>query len=397
MTCKSALSLILSLFAALASFVLHAQNNPYGIDDECYEYVKQAEASLGTDEFEDANSRLLRTAVSKGDRKAQVLYYVERMRDVCRREDSEASQVLAAQEDLKQIAIKLEYKQYFYQSYQFAKNWFFNHGHHMRSLEIVQDMMKEAVDRGDEYGKWAASKEMASIYETFGDRPTARRHLHELINAYEMSEDPTIRRQSLSPYYLEYAETFYPGDDSLRFYVQQAWSCAKVPLDSVRCWQKFAKLAALEGDRAHYVYWRDLCLEPSRSRAVSMYIPALFAAVDTLFSGRPLDCRALTWKLPSPQLFWVAKIAESLGRHDASEKLKDLCIIAKDKDFGEVYNMNIAEMSTRYGNDVLSADLAKKTRQAQIAIRAMAIMLAFIIAAIVAAAVVWKKKKDRSI
>ncbi len=397
MSRKSALSLILLLFAALASVALHARNNPYEIDDDCYEYLKQAEATLGSDQFEEANSALLRTALSKGDRKAQVLYYVERMRNICRRQDSEAKQVLTAQEDLKQIALKLGYIQYYYQSYQFAKNWFFNRGHHMHALEIVQDMLNTAVERGDEYGKWAASKEMASMYATFGDRPTARKHLHELIGTYLSSEDPTIRRQSLSPYYLEYAETFYPGEDSLRIYVQQAWSCAKVPLDSVRCWQKFAKLAALEGDRAHYVYWRDLCLEPSRSRAVSMYIPALFAAVDTLFSGRPLDCRALTWKLPSPQLFWVAKIAERVGRHDASEKLKDLCIIAKDKDFGEVYNMNIAEMSTRYGNDVLSADLAKKTRQAQIAIRAMAIMLAFIIAAIVAAAVVWKKKKDRSI
>lgn len=396
MSRKSALSLILLLFAALASVALHARNNPYEIDDDCYEYLKQAEATLGSDQFEEANSALLRTALSKGDRKAQVLYYVERMRNICRRQDSEAKQVLTAQEDLKHIALKLGYIQYYYQSYQFAKNWFFNRGHHMHALEIVQDMLNTAVERGDEYGKWAASKEMASMYATFGDRPTARKHLHELIGTYLSSEDPTIRRQSLSPYYLEYAETFYPGEDSLRIYVQKAWSCAKVPTDSVRCWQKFAKLAALDGDRTLYKQWRDLCLDPSRSRAVSKLVPALFAAVDTLFAGLPLDCRALSWKLPSAQLFWVAKIAENLGRHDVSEKLKDQCIIAKDKDFGQVYDMNIAEISARFSNDVLSADLAAKTSHAQ---KVSWILVALLAGLIVTAAVVGgiRRAKRRTI
>ena len=59
--------------------------------------------------------------------------------------------------------------------------------------------------------------------------------------------------------------------------------------------------------------------------------------------------------------------------------------------------MNIAEMSTRYGNDVLSADLAKKTQQAQLAISAMAVMLAVIIVALVAVVVARKKKMRRPI
>ena len=257
----------------------------------------------------------------------------------------------------------------------------------------LADFMKEDDGTAERLADKAADAER-SIIKKF--KKTVWRPFTKAINAYEMSEDPTIRRQSLSPYYLEYAETFYPGDDSLRFYVQQAWSCAKVPLDSVRCWQKFAKLAALDGDRTLYKQWRDLCLDPSRSRAVSKLVPALFAAVDTLFAGLPLDCRALSWKLPSAQLFWVAKIAENLGRHDVSEKLKDQCIIAKDKDFGQVYDMNIAEISARFSNDVLSADLAAKTSHAQ---KVSWILVALLAGLIVTAAVVGgiRRAKRRTI
>ena len=80
MTKKLAI-IILLLSSALG---LHAQNNPYDIDDECYKYFQEAEYLVGKDGFTEANDMLLRTALEKEDTKAQTLYYVERLKHQAR-------------------------------------------------------------------------------------------------------------------------------------------------------------------------------------------------------------------------------------------------------------------------------------------------------------------------
>lgn len=85
---KGLLRIILLLVMVLPASFTSAQNNPYGIDDECYVLFQRAETLAGfvsDEEFNLVNDSLLHTALSKRDNKAQVLYYVERVKHLNRR------------------------------------------------------------------------------------------------------------------------------------------------------------------------------------------------------------------------------------------------------------------------------------------------------------------------
>jgi len=57
---------------------------------------------------------------------------------------------------------------------------------------------------------------------------------------------------------LDYANTFPPRSDSLRYFVRKAWSLAKTPQDSVRCAFEFANIGALAVNYQEYAKWRDV-------------------------------------------------------------------------------------------------------------------------------------------
>ena len=99
---------------------LAAQNNPYDLNDECYKYFREAEILAGKEGFEEVNSALLHSAISHDDTKAQTLYYVERLKHACRiipnqtlSTPQQDADILKKQEELKEVADKFGYPQYF--------------------------------------------------------------------------------------------------------------------------------------------------------------------------------------------------------------------------------------------------------------------------------------------
>lgn len=353
---------VAALFAAMP--LLHAQNNPYQIHDSCYVYMVKADALIGREGFAAQNENLLRTAIMYSDKKAQVLYYVERLRNICTGKDSSEADVLAAQEDLKRIARDNGYLQYFYQSYQFVKNYFFNHEQQIRALEVMRDMQQTAVDEDNEYGKWLAEKEIASYYKVFGAYSAARSHIREVITIYNRSEDPVIRRQSLCPFYLDYSATFAPESDSARFFLDKAWKSAVVPVDSVKCMVESAKLAAVDGDYEKYVYYRDLSLNSPHKQAIGKTTPVLFESIDHLFDGTyDRADKSVFGRIPSESLALLSSVAEKVSRPYVALDLKNHCIRANRSDFAWLLEANLAEMNARYENDRLQASLQKESRQ----------------------------------
>ena len=74
---KGLLRIILLLLAVSSAIKTSAQNNPYGIDDECYALFQRAENLAGgvsDEEFNLVNDSLLHTALAKKDNKAEVIY-----------------------------------------------------------------------------------------------------------------------------------------------------------------------------------------------------------------------------------------------------------------------------------------------------------------------------------
>ena len=156
------------------------------------------------------------------------------------------------------------------------KNYFFNTGRQIRALEFIQEMQKQAFQENNEYGKWIAEKELASYYKVYGANSAAREHIRASIRTYLSSDDPTVRRQSLCPYYLDYASTFQVALDSARYFVEKAWESAVLPVDTVMCMRESAKIAAVAGDFQRYVYYRDKCLESPHKQALGRSTPSVF-------------------------------------------------------------------------------------------------------------------------
>ena len=133
-----------------------------------------ADALIGKEGFQQANDSLLVLALKNDDHKAQVLYYVEQLRHVTRLENATDNAVLQAQEELKAKAAEYGYWQYYYQSYQFVKNYYFNRGFLLKSMECIQEMHREALNADNDYGKWLSDKSLAEIYQNYGAGKSAR-------------------------------------------------------------------------------------------------------------------------------------------------------------------------------------------------------------------------------
>ncbi len=377
----------ISVLAALAMALpvsLSGQNNPYELNDECYSYFIKADRLAGKDGFEEANSDFLRAALENSDKKSQVLYYVLKLKDCTRRTDISGEDVLEIHEQLKDISLRMGYKQYFYQSYEFAKNYFFNNRQHLKTLELINEMQVIAAEQDDDYGKWASAMEMAAIYGNYGDRGTQRKYLKKMLELYEETEDPTVKRQSLAAAYIDFANTYPPRSDSLRLFIQRAWSEAKTPNDSLRLAYESAKVGALNLDRKEYEKWRDVFRASPYKGSTSRYAGPVLNILDDLFAGTLAPADGRLYSLPVQDARTIAKVAEKMGRHDIAEPMKDYCLDTKNADFSHLLDMQLTELEARYGNNVLAKDLAQKSRQVRIISYSLAALLLLVfIAAII--------------
>ena len=150
------------LLAALLP--LAAQNNPYEIDDVCYDCLRRAEDTvdnLDTDDFEQANARLLEQSIVRHDEKARTLYYVFVLRRVCMKgEAALPEQRKQANEDvdlafnvLRDVARETGLTQYYYYSYELAQNYYFTTRQISQAFSLLDRMLKDSEQENDEYGQ----------------------------------------------------------------------------------------------------------------------------------------------------------------------------------------------------------------------------------------------------
>lgn len=371
------------ILVILPKGVLLCQNNPYSIDDDCYRHFTAALSLVGRAGFDEQNDSLLIVALANNDDKAQVLHYILKLRSVSRDPDCDLERLTATQKELMDIALQKGYMQYYFQSYETVKNFYFNSGQPLKSLEIIQNMRSDAIARDNEYGMWLSDIYMSDYYSNYGVYKTARRYLSRMIDVYNRTDDPTIKRQSISPHYLSYAQTFAYDIDSARYYLDLAWKTAVLKDDTVQCYREFAKLYAVRGDYDNYVKNRDLCLGSNLRSAIGRLTPRLFQCIDDMYGGNwDYDNQSLRRSLSADDLRLLSTIAESLGLHTVSVNLKDMCLDIQANDFSSFVEMNLAEMEARYGNDLLRTDLAQTSVRMEKTAR-LAMTLAFILLLVV--------------
>lgn len=372
------------LFCLVMAFatasVCYAQNNPYQIDDECYKYMTEADKLIGKPGFDEQNEALLRTALLKEDKKAEVLYYVEELRDNTRRPDAGEQQVLESQARLKEIAERYDYMQYYFQSYQFVKNYYYNNGKRFRALDVLLEMQQLAIAKDNEYGKWLSDGELASIYLNFGAGKAARSNLARLIDIYKNTDNPTIRRQSLCNYYLNYAEAFAVDVDSVEFYVNMAWKAAKIETDSVRCARETAKIEAMKGNRSEYTKYRDICLSSDNINAIGRYTGFLFSCIDEIFDGIfNHDQKEIYTGISINNIRVLSCVAEATGQYRLAGFLKNICLDGKEKELNDLLDMNLSEMEAKYKNNELSATIEEQTSELKVVNVIVAVLLSVIL------------------
>ena len=360
------ISLFLALF--LSGVHVSAQNNAYGIDDECYALFLRAEAIAGSvtdNEFNLVNDSLLHTALAKNDRKAQVLYYVERLKNATRTTPKDEARILKAFEELKTMALSNNYRQYFYYAYELVQNYYYNSGQTITTIELLQEMQAHALKNSDAYGIWSSSRYLVSVYLALNDYVSAKKYILQAIKVYNETDDPTVKRQSITRSYCELSDTYPVGSDSMKICIQKAMETCIHHYDTLRCNFYMAVISAMEKDKKNYEKYRDLCLNDSQLRTISPSARTMFHLIDDVINGTINDkeLEEIEGLSAMREMKFVVNITEVYGYEHTAFLLEKHLMELMEKHFSQFNQMNMAEIDAKMENNLLSANLEQKSQQ----------------------------------
>ena len=360
---KIILTLILTLPAAITS----AQNNAYGIDDECYTLFQRAESLAGTvtdEQFNLVNDSLLHSALAKSDDKAQVLYYVERLKHNIRSKGDE-SRILKAFEELKTISLSHGYRQYFYYAYELTQNYYYNTGRANTAIELLQEMQAVALEQSDAYGLWYSSRYMVSLYMDMNDYVSAKKYILQAIKVYNETDDPTVKRQSISRVYCDLADTYPVTSDSMRLFIDKAWETSIQHYDTLRCNYYLAVIAAMDKDEESYRKYRDYCLNDDQLRVITPTAKTMFHLIDDVIDGtiNEKELKEIEGLSRMREMKFVVNITELYGYESTAFHLEKHLMELMENQFSRSNQLNLAELDAKMNNNLLTANLAQKSQQ----------------------------------
>ncbi len=392
--------LLTLLFAVVALMLAPppsaAQNNPYDLDDECYELFKKAELVVGKDGFQEVNDALLRTAIQKGDTKAQTLYYVERLKDITRRSTAafkarksnvvnpeEDAAVLKAHEELKGVARQLGYLQYFYYSYDLVQNYYYNTDRFVRVMELAQEMESTASANNEEYGVWMSYRYMVSLYVAQNDYISAKKYILKALEIYNNTADPVVLRQSATRLYCDLADTYPIGNDSVPINLAKAEMARKEHLDTLRCMYYRAKLSAYNKDLAAYEEARDYCKADTFIPQISKTATQLFDILDSIIYRRsetvPEETIRRIENSRIREMKYIANVAERYDCKELAFNVEKMLVYHHEKALSSANQSKLTEMEAKLGNTMLSAKVEEQSRQMTKVSRIIPILIGIIL------------------
>ena len=352
----------LFLALLLCGAAAFAQNNPYSIDDECYAIFMRAEALVGKPEFDAVNDSLLQCALRKKDAKAEVLYYVDRLRHVSQtaRETHNDALVDKTQEEVKAISLQLGYPQYYYYSYELAQSYYYATNRPLKMMELVQEMHEFALENDDDYGRWMGDRYMVSLYVNQNDFVSAKRFIYRALETHATTQDSTVRNQPVCRLYCDLSDCYPVGSDSARIAINKALETQEVYFDSLRCQYYLAKFAALDYDLPAYNAAKEYCLASENLRSVAPVGKLVLQLIDGIFAHdvNPEDLDQLN--LVREQKY-LAHILEKNGYKEYAFQMGKKMIGELEQKISSVNEGHVAELEVRMGMEDLSADLEEKS------------------------------------
>jgi len=366
-TMRGLSKIILPFLFLLSTATTTAQNNAYGIDDECYALFLRAESLSGAvsdEQFNQVNDSLLHTALAKSDKKAQVLYYVERFKHIIRSKGDE-NLILKSFEELKTISLSYGYKQYFYYAYELLQNYYYNSGRANTAIELLQEMQAVALEQSDAYGLWYSSRYMVALYLAMNDYVSAKKYILQAIKVYDETDDPTVKRQSISRTYCDLADTYPVTSDSMRICIDKAYELAMQHYDTLRCNYYLAVIAAMDKDKEKYRKYRDYCLNDDQLRVITPTAKTMFHLIDDVIEGTISDkeLEEIEGLSTMREMKFVVNITELYGYETTAFHLEKHLMELMEKHFSQSNQLNMAEFDAKMNNNLLTADLAQKSQQ----------------------------------
>ena len=339
-----------------------AQNNPYDIDDECYAVFMRSEALVGKPEFDAVNDSLLQLALLKKDSKAEVLYYVGRLRQVSQTARATHNDELVdkAQDEVKAISLQLGYPQYFYYSYELAQSYYYATNRPLKMMDLVQEMQEYALEHDDDYGRWMGDRYMVSLYVNQNDFVSAKRFIYRALETHANTQDSSVKRQSVCRLYCDLSDCFPIGSDSARLAINKALETQDAYFDSLRCQFYLAKFAALDYDLPAYNAAKEYCLASENLRSVASEGEILFKIIDGVFNHTVTQEDIDRLHLLREQKY-LANILERNGYKEYAFLLGKKMISELEQKISSVNEGHVAELEVRMGMEDLSADLEEKS------------------------------------
>ena len=397
----------LVLCCTAAALPCFAGGNPYAIDQQCYEYFRMAENLVddtSNNAFEVANDALLKRAVECGDEKARTLHFVGILKRATRLNRHNPDRlagnnaVEAARRQLMTVASETGYKQYFYYAYELAQTYYVNTRQEGHAQNLLQEMLSLAQDKEDDYGLWQGERYIATLYHSQNDFRNSRRFFQEAIRIYERSQDPLIRRQSLTRVCCDLSETYPVGSDSARLYIRKAEETAYLHQDTLRCYYYKSQLAALDGKPDTYSYYRDYCLGDPNFAAVIKATPEYFECVEGIMANS-VSAQEFGSKFQHvnyvQQMVFLRELALRKQRWDIATTAGNGVIQSLYSAISRMNDMRIEEVSAAHGNYELSAQLARQQKRTRV-VTSIVLTLVIVILAGVLAFVLWRYRKLRA-
>lgn len=385
---RTLLAIVLTIIGT--AFTATAQNNPYQLDDQCYALFQRAELLVGKEGFQEVNDSLLITAKAVGDKKAETLYYVERLKNATKlipsqtiTTDAQDLEILEIQDEAKEAADKNGYPQYFYYSYEIVQNYFYNHGKTLRTMEILQELQREAQQRNDPYGLWMSQRYMVALYVAQGDYINAKPYILKAIQIYNESKDPIVRRQSVTRLYCDLSDTYVIGADSVKINVNKAVKASITHFDSLRCAYHLAKIAAFEKRRSDFIFYRDYCLRDPQISTISPTAPLVLRTLDSIIDGK-FDSNSINdlSVARTREIKYIANVAEQYDYKEQGFEIERLLVVKFESQMAQTNRSKIAEMDARLGNATLQGELAHKKEEVENITRLVLILAIAILVAI---------------
>ncbi|MBR0110309.1 MAG: hypothetical protein IJM05_06925 [Bacteroidales bacterium] len=351
-----------------------AQNNPYSIDDTCYEYYKMADklvVDTNTDAFEIANNALLKRAQEVGDEKARTIFYVEKLKRVIRfariEEDHQIGNEMVEKQrrETQQVSRETGFLQYFYYAQTLVQTYYINTRQEIHAMALLREMMDIAAREQNEYGLWQSNIYVAILYQRQNDIINARKHTRNAIDIYDNSSDPTIRRQSITRQCCDLADFYHEKPDSARFFIRKAEETSLTHSDTLRFRYYKALFAALDKDTETYSKHRDFCLSDQFMENMVAGSTHVLAYVDAILTKAPFEAVVpLAQQVNSrPSMLYSRNLALAYNREDVAGWMGSFIIATLYRDISALNDIKTEEMSAMMHDSRLNLQIERQRTQ----------------------------------